>query len=172
MYLCFYIICSIGDHVSDSATAGNDVHDVDDINSHSHFDTDPFVILDTQPLQSLPTEPLFGEGAPQLVQLQTFEPLPASSPAPAVYPNYVTPLSPAKTHHFSSDYGNTRNSRKRKVSSQDIQRAQLEVMELENKKLSLEVENLKLINKKLTMELKKWKQVCNCSFYTLLLYRR
>jgi tRNA A58 N-methylase Trm61 len=44
-------------------------------------------------------------------------------------------------------------TKKRKVSTQDIQKMQLEVLTLEKRKIELEMENMQLINKKLRLEI-------------------
>ena len=60
--------------------------------------------------------------------------------------NAETKLSPAATSSHPI-------SKKRKVSTQDIQRMQLEVLTLERKKIELEVENMQLANQKLRLEI-------------------
>lgn len=44
--------------------------------------------------------------------------------------------------------------KKRKVSTEDVQKLQIEVLQLEKDKLALEIENVKLINKKLMFEVR------------------
>ena len=44
------------------------------------------------------------------------------------------------------------STRKRRVTTQDVQRMQIEILELEKKKILIEVENMKLLNKKYKFE--------------------
>jgi hypothetical protein len=59
----------------------------------------------------------------------------------------VTPNSSAKSKDASS------SSKKRKITQQDVQSMQIDVLRMEKYKIELEVENLELRNKKLQLEI-------------------
>lgn len=100
---------------------------------------DPFLVLHKPPLELLVlplNEPSIADVAPL-----TNESVPVSASA-----SQVSPHSP-KAHPP------TGSGTKRKVSTQDIQKMQVEVLNLEKEKISLEIENMKLIQKKLKLEI-------------------
>jgi hypothetical protein len=76
------------------------------------------------------------------------DPVVVDTPDPAVMLEKSDVLEPEKAELVLPPA-----TKKRKVSTQDIQKMQLEVLTLEKRKIELEMENMQLINKKLRLEI-------------------
>jgi hypothetical protein len=115
------------------------------INPDNLFD-DPFV---SQPSlrELIESEPSVGD-----------DPLPMSPTIPisTIDIEFITlpPSMSAENKSSNQTLPTTRPIKKRKVTVQDLQRMQMEILELEREKISVELENAKLIQKKLKLEVK------------------
>jgi hypothetical protein len=115
------------------------------INPDNLFD-DPFV---SQPsLRELTeSEPSVGDDPP---------PMSPTIPISTIDIEFITlpPSMSAENKSSTQTLPTTRPIKKRKVTVQDLQRMQMEILELEREKISVELENAKLIQQKLKLEVK------------------
>ena len=110
-------------------------------------------------------EPLVGDVAPVIIPSNSASiSLVISEPVSSTSTNSHCHTTASTTTSLTAECpplkSNNSNKRK-KVTTQDIQKMQMEILKLEKEKIALEVENMKLMNKKLKIELQQLEASCS-----------
>jgi hypothetical protein len=119
------------------------------INPDNLFD-DPFVSRPSL-RELIESEPLAGDDPP---------PMSPTIPISTIDIEFITlpPSMSAENKSSNQTLPTTRPIKKRKVTAQDLQRMQMEILELERENILVELENAKLIKKTKNWKLKKQKR--------------